>query len=49
VTCVPEVNSHGYKVSHNCIKPDPNSMKPLLEMSVPKNVKELRRCVGMFA
>jgi len=45
VMCVPQLNILGSKVSHNCIKPDPDRMKPLLEMPVPKNVKEVRRCV----
>ena len=43
--CVPQLNILGSKVSHNCIKPDPDRMKPLLEMPVLKNVKEVRRCV----
>jgi len=43
--CVPQLNILGSKVSHNCIKPDLDCMKPLLEMSVMKNVKEVRCCV----
>ena len=39
----------GYRVSHGHIKPDPERLRPLIELPIPRNTKELKRCMGMFA
>ena len=39
----------GYRISKEVIKPDPDRIKPLLELPVPHNMKSLRRIIGMFA
>ena len=39
----------GSIVEGGTIKPDPDRLKPLMELSPPKNVKELRRVMGFFA
>ena len=39
----------GYRISQGTIKPDPERVQPLLEMTVPENAKALRRVTGMFA
>jgi len=36
-------------VSHKCIKPDPERLKPLIDLPAPKNRRILQRVVGMFA
>ena len=38
-----------YCVSHKCVIPDPERLKPLLHLPAPKNRRELQRVVGMFA
>ena len=37
------------QISYGVIKPDPERLRPLVELPVPKTVAELKRCVGMFA
>lgn len=39
----------GYRISKGTLQPDPERVKPLLELPVPTNLKSLRRAVGMFA
>jgi len=39
----------GYRVSHGQIKPDPACLQLLMNYSVPKSQKELKKCLGMFA
>ena len=39
----------GHCISHGNIKPDPDSMKPLLDMSLPADSKALKRCFGVFS
>ena len=39
----------GYLVSKGCIKPDPERLKPLLELPVPHDKKSLQRVLGLFA
>ena len=39
----------GYEISSGSLKPDPNRVKPLIEMPIPNNAKALRRVIGMFA
>ena len=49
VEAVPEIDILGYRISHNCIKPDPERLRPLLEFPPPKNTASLKRALGMFA
>jgi len=39
----------GYKILNGMLQPDPDRVKPLLELPVPNTGKELQRHVGMFA
>lgn len=39
----------GHLVSHNDIRPDPERLKPLLEMPPPHNAASLKRVLGLFA
>lgn len=39
----------GYEISNRTIAPDPNRLKPLLELPIPHDLKSLRRALGMFA
>ena len=38
----------GYLLDKDGLRPDPERVKPVLNMPSPKNVKELRRVLGMF-
>ena len=38
----------GYLVLQGKIKLDPMRLKPLLDLSIPKTMKELKRSLGMF-
>lgn len=49
VSSVRELKILGYLVSHNSIKPDPERLKPLLEMPVPNDPASLQRILGFFA
>lgn len=46
---VTELNMLGYCVGNNTIKPDPERLKPLLEMPPPNSSKSLKRVLGLFA
>ena len=39
----------GYIVSHGVMKPDPERMRPLMEMSPPHDEQSQKRVLGMFA
>ena len=39
----------GCNVSHGISQPDPNRVKPVLDLPLPKSSKELQRIVGMFS
>ena len=39
----------GYEITYNNVKPDPNRLKPLLEVAPPTTPKELKKICGMFA
>ena len=43
------INLLGYRISHNSIKPDPQTLEPLLNLSHPNNPKKLKRIIGMFS
>jgi len=49
VVAVPQIDTLGYRVSHGLVKPDPERLHPLIELPVPQNHRELKRCLGMFA
>jgi len=38
----------GYHISKGVLQPDPDRVKPVLNMPVPRNSKELQRLVGLF-
>ena len=39
----------GYQISHNLLKPDPDRVKPLLELPTPSSIPSLKRTIGLFA
>ena len=39
----------GYQISDGVLKPDPDRVKPSLELPTPTNAKELSRVVGIFS
>ena len=39
----------GYRITNRTLKPDPERIKPILEIPVPDDLKSLRRVVGMFS
>ena len=43
------INLLGYTVSKGLMAPDPERLKPLLELPVPGNIRALLRAMGMFA
>ena len=49
ISSVSDIKILGYVVGNKCIKPDPERMKPLLNLPPPDNFKALRRVLGMFA
>jgi len=43
------MNLLGYHISKGLLQPDPDRVKPVLDMPVPSNAKELQRMLGMFS
>ena len=43
------INLLGYNVSHCILQPDPDRVKPVLDLPLPKSSKELQRIVGVFS
>ena len=39
----------GYQISDGVLQPDADRVKPILEMPIPSNSKELQRVIGMFS
>ena len=39
----------GYVIEEGTIRPDPERLRPLLELSIPHDSKSLNRCLGFFA
>lgn len=39
----------GYVVGNKTLKPDPNRLKPLMDLPIPNDTASLQRCMGMFA
>jgi len=48
VVAVTEIDILGYRISQGSISPDPERLRPLMEVPIPKSSKELKRCLGMF-
>ena len=44
-----EIGLLGYRVSHYKIKPDPERLRPLMQLSLPTSKSELQRTIGMFS
>ena len=49
VSCVQSLPIIGYLVSHGEIKPDPERLLPLQNLSAPCDIDSQRRIIGMFA
>ena len=49
ISSVDEISILGYCVGNGCIKPDPDRLRPLLDLPVPHNAKSLKRALGLFA
>ena len=49
VESVTEINILRYCVGNGQIKPDPNRLRPLLELPPPKDAKALNRALGLFS
>ena len=49
IASVTEIQMLGYCISHLKVKPDPERMKPLLELPVPEDSKTLKRSLGLFS
>ena len=39
----------GYVIENGCISPDPERLRPLLELPLPQNSKSLNRCLGLLS
>ena len=39
----------GYEISDEVLKPDPDRVKPILQLPIPNNAKELSRVLGIFS
>ena len=44
-----QIDLLGYRVSHLKIRPDPERLRPLRELPLPKSKTELQRAIGMFS
>ena len=49
IVAVTEIDILGYRISQGSISPDPERLRPLIALPIPKSSKELKRCLGMFA
>ena len=49
VESVTEINILGYCVGNGQIKPDPDRLRPLLDLPPPKDAKALKRALGLFS
>ena len=43
------INLLGYRISFGSLQPDPERLRPLLDLPAPHDKKSLQRIVGMFA
>ena len=39
----------GYRIEGGEIRPDPERLRPLLELPLPHDVKSMNRCLGLFS
>ena len=44
-----EIDLLGYRLSHYKIKPDPERLRPLMQLSLPTSKSELQRNIGMYS
>ena len=49
IISVSEVNMLGFKISFGIMRPDPDRMKPLLDLPYPHDMKSLKRSIGLFS
>ena len=49
ILSVDKINMLGYLISQDNIKPDPERMKPLIDLPVPKSPQALKRALGLFS
>ena len=49
IKSVTSIKILGYLISKAEIRPDPDRMKPLLDMPVPQNMPSLKRALGLFS
>ena len=49
VLCTTSIRILGYTISYNCIRPDQDRLKPLMEMPPPTSLKSQKRIIGMFS
>ncbi|KAG5887128.1 hypothetical protein JTB14_029808 [Gonioctena quinquepunctata] len=49
VSATDNIKVLGYSIGKKTIKPEPDKLKPLLEILIPNNISILRRTMGMFA
>ena len=49
ISSVSEISMLGYCISHGRIRPDPERMRPLLELPVPESAVSLKRALGLFS
>jgi len=47
--CVTSLRKFGYLISYQNLKPDPDRLQALFDLSIPSSSKELKRVCGMFA
>ena len=46
---VDEINILGYRIGNGNIKPDPDRLRPLIELPIPHNAKSFKRALGLFS
>jgi len=49
VVVVTAIDILGYRIPQGSIRPDPERLRPLIELPMPKSSKELKRCLRVFA
>ena len=49
ISSVTELKMLGYCISHLKVRPDPERMKPMLELPLPTDSKALKRALGLFS
>ena len=49
IISVQEINTLGFLISYEVVKPDPDRMKPLVDLRVPRNSASLKRALDLFS